>query len=99
MSANVTKQTAVSKRVGLGDLYARSNLTRMQLLYWTGYQLRPDVPLYAAPLIFAFTGEFDTNLFCNALQIVMDQSDALRTVIQMVDGVPQQKVQPHVEAL
>ena len=68
------------------------------MLYWTGRQLRPDVPLYAAPLIFTIPGPFDVTHFCAAVQTVMDQSDALRTIIQVVDGVPQQIVQPYALA-
>lgn len=79
-------------------MYTRSNLTRMQMLYWTGQQLWPNIPLYAAPLAFVIPGKLDLNLFCQAVQTVVDQSDALRTVIQVVDGVPQQIVQPQKAA-
>jgi thioesterase domain-containing protein len=92
MQADGMKQTAVSETESSGDLYARSNLTRMQMLYWTGYQLRPDIPLYAAPLVFEISEALDVELFCAALQSAMDQSDVLRTVIQVVAGVPQQVV-------
>jgi thioesterase domain-containing protein len=98
MQPNLIKPTAVLDTERIGDLYARSNLTRMQLLYWTGRQLRPDVPLYAAPLLFTIKGSFEPNVFCTALQAVMDQSDVLRTTIQIVDDVPQQIVQPHMAA-
>ena len=98
MPSNVTNPTAVNQTDAAGELYARSNLTRMQMLYWTGYQLRPDSPLYAAPLIFTFSGQFDTKLFCDAVQSVVDQSDALRTVIKVIDGIPQQIVQTQATA-
>jgi thioesterase domain-containing protein len=98
MQSNLTKPTAVLDMERMGDLYSRSNLTRMQLLYWTGRQLRPNVPLYAAPLIFTITSPFDTDLFRTALQTVVDQSDALRTIIRLVDEVPQQIVQPQLTA-
>ena len=98
MQADLFEQTAVSQQDAIGDLYTRSNLTRMQMLYWTGYQMRPDVPLYAAPLVFEILQALDVELFCAALQSAMDQSDTLRTVIQVVDGVPQQVVQPHAAA-
>lgn len=98
MQENLTKQTAVTTAEAAGNLYARSNLTRMQMLYWTGQQLRPDIPLYAAPVAFVLNGVLDTALFCQAMQAVMDQSDALRSVIQVVDGLPQQQVQAQVSA-
>lgn len=98
MQENLTKQTAVTTAAAAGNFYARSNLTRMQMLYWTGQQLRPDIPLYAAPMAFVLNGVLDTALFCQAMQAVMDQSDALRSVIQVVDGLPQQQVQAQVSA-
>lgn len=98
MEANIIKPTAVIQTDFTDDLYIRSNLTRMQMLYWTGHQLRPDVPLYAAPLIFKLSGQLDVNSFCAALQSVTDQSDALRTVFQLKDGLPQQVVQPQAKA-
>lgn len=98
MQANLTKPTAVTENETAGDLYTRSNLTRMQMLYWTGYQMRPDVPLYAAPLVFDIPQPLDVELFCAALQSVIDRSDVLRTIIQVVDGVPQQVVRPQAAA-
>lgn len=98
MQAHLTKPTAVSEKEAAGDLYARSNLTRMQMLYWTGYQMRPDVPLYAAPLLFDIPQAIDIELFCAAVQSAMDQSEVLRTVIQTIDGVPQQVVRPQAMA-
>ena len=98
IQADLTTSTAVSEDIPTGDLHLRSNLTRMQMLYWTGYQMRPDIPLYAAPLVFTVNGPFDAELFCMALQAVMDQSDALRTIVRVENGVPQQIVQPQVLA-
>ncbi|MCA9942705.1 MAG: alpha/beta fold hydrolase [Anaerolineales bacterium] len=98
MQADLMTQTAESNNAAANDLYARSNLTRMQMLYWTGYQLRPDVPLYAAPLVFEITQALNVDHFCAAIQSAMDQSEVLRSVIQIVDGVPQQVVRPQVAA-
>ena len=88
MQPNLALETADSQTRSTGDLYTRSNLTRMQMLYWTGRQLRPEAPLYAAPLVFSIQGCLDQDKFYAALQTVMDQSDALRTVIELEDGVP-----------
>ena len=98
MQPNLALETADSQTRSTGDLYTRSNLTRMQMLYWTGRQLRPEAPLYAAPLVFSIQGCLDQDKFYAALQTVMDQSDALRTVIELEDGVPQQIVKPTVAA-
>ncbi len=97
MQAELT-QTLDQKETALSDdPYHRSNLTRMQMLYWTGYQLRPDVPLYAAPLVFTLPLAIDVVLFKTAVQSVIDQSDALRTVLQMENGAPRQIVQTQLE--
>lgn len=73
-------------------LYQRSNLTRLQLLYWMGQNLRPDSPLFSNILIFNINTEVDHERFQRAFQATLDHSDALRTVIEEVDGIPQRKV-------
>jgi hypothetical protein len=97
MQAESTQTLELKETAANDDLYHRSNLTRMQMLYWTGYQLRPDVPLYAAPLVFTLPLAIDVALFKTAVQSVIDQSDALRTVLHIENGVPRQFVQPQFE--
>jgi hypothetical protein len=50
---------------------------------------------------FTFAGALDIEVFQGAFQAVVDHTDALRTVIEEVDGTPQQCVLPeqnyHVE--
>lgn len=97
MQAESTTTLELKETAANEDLYHRSNLTRMQMLYWTGYQLRPDVPLYAAPLVFTLPLAIDVALFKTAVQSVINQSDALRTVLHTENGVPRQIVQPQFE--
>lgn len=98
MQAESTQTLELKETAANDDLYRRSNLTRMQMLYWTGYQLRPDVPLYAAPLVFTLPLAIDAALLKTAVQSVIDQSDALRTVLRIENGAPRQFVQPQFEA-
>ncbi|NTS40742.1 amino acid adenylation domain-containing protein [Flavisolibacter sp. BT320] len=69
-----------------------SNLTQSQLLIWTGQQLSPNVPLYNSPFTFELTGEINVPHFQTAFQILIDESDAMRTVFYAIDDIPQTKV-------
>jgi amino acid adenylation domain-containing protein len=69
-----------------------SNLTQSQLLIWTGQQLSPNVPLYNSPYTFEFSGEINVPHFQTAFQILIDKSDAMRTVFESIDDIPQAKV-------
>lgn len=74
------------------DLAAKSNLTRSQYLMWLGQKLNPQVPLYNMIQTFTIEGELQPARFERALQALIASSDALRTAIDEVDGVPQQRV-------
>ncbi|MGH7794614.1 MAG: amino acid adenylation domain-containing protein [Candidatus Binatia bacterium] len=76
------------------DIYERSNLTKNQLLFWAGQKLRPEAPLYNVPYAFYLGGEIDRDHFQKAFQTLLNSSDALRTVIREIDGIPQQSVLP-----
>lgn len=74
-------------------LYERSNLTKNQLLIWAGQQLQPELPLYNnSAYTFAISSEIDRAHFQKAFQTLVNSSDALRTVIEEIDGIPQQRV-------
>jgi len=72
------------------DLYGRSNLTRLQILYWVGQSLRRDTPIFNT--IYTYTGEggVERERFERRLRDVLE-SDALRMVIEEKEGVPQQR--------
>ncbi|MCS6806445.1 MAG: amino acid adenylation domain-containing protein [Blastocatellia bacterium] len=76
----------------------QSDLTKNQLLIWLGQQLMPDVPLYNQPRTFTIPTRVDLDHFRRAFQTLVNSSDALRTVIDTVDGVPQQRVLAHLRA-
>ena len=69
-----------------------SNLTQSQLLIWTGQQLSPNVPLYNMVHTFDFKGSIDVDHFQNAFQTLVDKSDAMRTVFNLENSIPQQKI-------
>jgi amino acid adenylation domain-containing protein len=88
--------TPQAEREKAADVYARSNLTRNQYLIWMGQKLQPDVPLYDMADVFTLSGELRPEHFQQAFQALVKSSDALRTVIEEIDGVPQQRVVANV---
>lgn len=73
--------------------YQRSNLTRLQLLYWVGQALRPGAPIFTGALAFTLSGPLDVARLREAFTAVVAESDALRTIVTIgVDGIPQQVV-------
>lgn len=79
------------------DIYERSNLTKAQLVFWLGQKLNPDVPLYNNALGLIIPIRLDAEFFQQAFQKLVQQSDALRTVIEVVEGVPRQRVLDHLD--
>jgi amino acid adenylation domain-containing protein/non-ribosomal peptide synthase protein (TIGR01720 family) len=73
---------------GNDELY---ELTRSQLSIWTGQRLQPGEPLYNMILSFEIRGPVDPGLFQQAFQKLVDDSDALRIVIDSEDEVPRQR--------
>jgi amino acid adenylation domain-containing protein len=69
-----------------------SNLTQSQLLIWTGQQLSPGAPLYNSPYTFELSGNINVIRFQTAFQMLIDKSDAMRTVFELHDEVPQTKL-------
>ena len=86
-----------SNRRGLHQLAEQSNLTNGQLLIWLGQEMNPGRPLYNMAMRFDIAGPVDVVNFQRAFQDVVDGSDAMRSVIEVVDGVPQQRVAGSVE--
>ncbi|MGK7878412.1 MAG: amino acid adenylation domain-containing protein [Xenococcaceae cyanobacterium] len=75
----------------ISDIAEKSNLTTSQLLLWLGQKLNPDMPLYNMVLTFTIQGKIHPVHFQQAFQALIDRTDALRTVIEEVDGLPQQR--------
>ncbi|MEJ2176865.1 MAG: condensation domain-containing protein, partial [Gammaproteobacteria bacterium] len=86
---------SLSSLPGFSDLAKRSNLTNSQLLIWLGQQLNPDSPLYNMAMRFDIYGAIDIETFENALGAVVGASDSMRSIIEMVDEIPQQRVLDH----
>ena len=94
------RREAAGTRPGGGvrdeEIWERTNLTKNQFLVWAGQQLQPGVPLYNITALFTIPGPVDRAHFQIAFQALVAGSDALRTVIEEVDGLPRQRVLPRV---
>lgn len=71
-----------------------SNMAENQLLFWSSKKLQPDVQLYYERVIgvFEIHGATSPVLFQNAFESVVRNSDALRSVIVEIDGIPRRRV-------
>lgn len=74
------------------EIFHRSNLTNSQFQIWLGQKFNPDVPLYNMILTFTIAGSIQPEAFERAFRTLASKSDAMRTVIGEVDGVPQRRV-------
>lgn len=72
-------------------------LTRRQLLIWAGNRVAPGVPVFTEAALLHIHGPLDSRDFGRAYQAVVDESDALRMVVEEVDGWPCQRVRPRLE--
>ncbi len=75
------------------ELLDRSNLTGRQFLIYAGQRLHPGLVLYNSVYSIGWPG-LDTKRFQAAWQTFVGLTDALRTVVDEIDGVPQQRVLP-----
>ena len=85
----------MSRQSPMNDL---KNLTQSQLMIWTGQELNPAVPLYNVIMRFDLLGSIDTIRYQEAFKLLVQQSDAMRTVFALVDGAPMQKVLEDVQS-
>ena len=69
-----------------------SDLSRSQLLLWLGQRLNPDAPQYNMVLTFEIFGEIRRSDFRQAFEMLVGSSDAMRTHIVEVDGIPFRRV-------
>lgn len=77
---------------GVAELTRDSNLSAAQVLLWTGQRLDPDSPLYNMALTFTIEGPIDPDAFARAYRTLVATSDALRSVIDVEDGVPRRRL-------
>ncbi len=69
-------------------LRPRRALSPAQELIWTSQRLEPESPHQNMALLTRFDSPIDPDRFLNAVDAVVARSDALRTIITVIDGVP-----------
>ena len=74
------------------DLLVRSNLTRNQLLVWLGQMIDSSPSVYSAVGAYHIQGQVDPERMQSAYNVLASSNDALRTTIEIRDGVPLQIV-------
>jgi amino acid adenylation domain-containing protein/non-ribosomal peptide synthase protein (TIGR01720 family) len=72
-------------------------LTRFQVLIWIGQKLHPDAPVYTNAGYGVVSRSIDRAHYNSAVQALIKNCDALRTLIMEEDGVPKQKVVQAIE--
>ena len=70
----------------------KSNLTAGQTLIWTGQKLSPSAPLYNMTFVYRINGAIDAERFEKSFRLLVKHCDAMRMVIEEVDGIAQQRV-------
>ncbi|MGE5215836.1 MAG: amino acid adenylation domain-containing protein, partial [Chloroflexota bacterium] len=81
------------------NVYEQSNLTNNQLQVWLAQNLVPEAPIYNLAVALHIEGEIDPDHFSRAFRILVDSSDALRTVVEEYDGIPVQRILPQAPAM
>ncbi len=79
------------------EILDRSNLTGRQLLIYAGQRLHPGLALYNSAYAIRWPG-LDPQQFQSAWQALLNSCDALRIVVEEVDGIPRQRVLAPFEA-
>jgi amino acid adenylation domain-containing protein len=84
--------------IALGQSYAHraagewTELTERQLLVWLEREASRDVPSSNMVATFRIRADVDVPRFERAFRTVVDESDALRTVFDLIDGGARQRV-------
>jgi amino acid adenylation domain-containing protein len=76
------------------EQFLDADLTPHQRTMWLAHELYPAVPLHNLASFFMLPVQIDVSHFRRAFQTLVDSSDALRTVIESVNGAPRQRVLP-----
>lgn len=74
-----------------------TGLTEAQTLLWTAEQMNPGAPIYTQAFAYVIETELDEDLFEEAFQHLVSQTDALRAVVRDGGGLPTQGVLEQVD--
>ena len=66
-------------------------LTKSQSLLWLGQEMNPESPMYNMVMTYQINGKISSTHFKTAFQKLVSQSDALRSVFVIENGIPKQQ--------
>lgn len=75
----------------------RAALTERQALFWLDEQLFPSVPYHLHVLTVRLAGALDEARFRDAFAETVSDIDQFRLTLEVVDGVPMQRIQTNLE--
>jgi amino acid adenylation domain-containing protein len=93
---NALRQEPSETNLPLVPFPRRSHLptTFGQQALWLYDQLEPGSPAYNLPSIYRLSGELDAQLLEQSINQIIARHEVLRTVFEVVDGQPVQKILP-----
>ncbi len=74
----------------------RFDLTQSQLLIWMGQKLSPDSPAYNMAILFDFSMDINIPVFKSAFQMLIQQSDVMRTLFTEENGQAKQVIKTNL---
>ncbi|ASS73994.1 hypothetical protein CIG75_02685 [Tumebacillus algifaecis] len=87
-------QTTAHTEIAKAPEQEHYRLSHAQNRLWFLYKLNPTSTVYNMPMHAKLSGPLDLAAFEQALQILIERHDSLRTVFREVDGLPRQVVLP-----
>ncbi len=76
--------------------YSTYDLTKSQLMLWTGQELNPATPLYNMALTFDIEGSINPDVFGKSFHKLVEYCDAMRLTFAVKHGEPFQKLNQEV---
>ncbi|HQV32443.1 MAG TPA: amino acid adenylation domain-containing protein, partial [Calditrichia bacterium] len=85
---------ALALTAGLAEADQPAPLSQNQQRLWFLEQLEPGNPAYHIPALYRLEGELDAELLQQTLDLVVERHQALRTTINLKNGLPVQVIHP-----
>ena len=90
-------ETTRTRKDEFNKAYEDSNLTKYQMLLWAAQKMEPESTMLNLSIIVNIPARIYPGPLQQAFQTVINSSDALRTVIREVDGLPHQEVLDRID--
>lgn len=74
-----------------------TSLTQSQTLLWIGQEMNPESPMYNMGMRYEIRGTLSITIFSKAFDILVAQSDAMRSIFKVANGIPLQYYLPEID--